>query len=49
MAVVKVTMYMEVEDIDSVKDMEHHMDYYMDFDNNPHIKSVFGVTVEERE
>ena len=45
--IAKVTMYVETENIDDIKDMEHHMDYYIDFNDNPHIKSVFGVTVEE--
>ena len=47
MAIAKVTMFVEVDDVDDVKDMEHHMDYYIDFDDNPHIKSIFGVEVEE--
>ena len=45
-ATAKVTMYVEADDINTLKDMERHMDYYIDFNDNPHITSVSGVTVE---
>ena len=45
--VVKITLYAEVEDVSAVKDMEHHIEYYMDLDHNPQIRNIFGVKVEE--
>lgn len=42
---VKVEMYIETEDPNLMKRMEHHIEEFMDLDAYPEIKSVYGVTV----
>lgn len=46
---VKLSMFMEVDDnsIAEIKKLEHHVDYILDLDNYPEIKSVYGVEVTE--
>lgn len=49
MAVVKIEMYLEVDDnaIDEIKKLEHHAEYLLDLDSYPEIKSVYGVKVNK--
>lgn len=49
MAIVKVEMYLEIEDdfVSDIKKIEHHADYFLDLDSYPEIKSVYGVKVKE--
>lgn len=51
MKVIKLEMFLAVEDeaVEEIKKIEHHIDYLIDFENYPEIKSVFGVKVEETE
>jgi hypothetical protein len=46
---VKVVMYLEVEEnkIEEIKKLEHHVDYLLNLEEYPEIKSVYGVEVEE--
>lgn len=46
---VKVVMYLEVEEnkIEEIKKLEHHVDYLLNLEEYPEIKSVYGVKVEE--
>ena len=45
----KVIMYLEVEEnsIEEIKKLEHHVDYLLNLDEYPEIKSVYGVEVKE--
>lgn len=50
MKTVKVEMYIDVEDqagIDAIKVWEHHVEYGIDTNSYPEIKSINGVTVSE--
>lgn len=46
---VKVEMYIETDDPDLMKRMEHHIEEFMDLDTYPEIKNVYGVTVTKKE
>ena len=49
MAIVKVQMYIETNDVAQLKRLlEHHIDYIIDMDTNADIiTSIAGVTVSE--
>ena len=47
---VKVEMYMDVNDLDEIKRIEHHIEEFVDIDNwLDVITSIYGVKVEEVE
>jgi hypothetical protein len=49
MAVMKVEMLVNVPDqaVDEIKKWEHHIDYAINFDEYPEIKSISDVKVTE--
>ena len=49
--VVKIEMLMEISDdsLEEIKKLEHHVDYLLDLENYPEIKSVSDVKVTEVE
>lgn len=49
MKTVKATMFFEIEDdyLESMKNLEHHVEYLLDLEGTPEIKCVYGVKVEE--
>lgn len=51
MKVIKLEMFIEVDDdaVEEIKKVEHHVDYLLDFENYPEIKSVFGVKIKSIE
>lgn len=49
--IVKLEMTIEIEDksLDELKKLEHHVDYFLNLDEYPEVKSVYAVKVMEVE
>lgn len=49
MKTLKIIMYLDVEEngVEEIKKLEHHVDYILNLDEYPEIKSVHNVKVEE--
>lgn len=44
---VKLEMFLEVTDYDAIKRAENHIEEFLDLDEYPEIKTVYGVAVTD--